>query len=202
MVESATEAGHRNTDPRVLRTRVLLQEAVLQLATERDLGSITIADVAERATVNRATVYQHYGNRDELLLDAMEGELAALADLVARCPLVELPDTMPNAFVEVFRHVESQLVLYQRMLGPCGSARFIDRLQHLVAEQVMRQLAEKASLRRSSAFESRAHCAAGAFVGLIRHWVLNVNVLPARRAAAQAWKALTRQHGDRDQLEF
>ncbi|MEU4842459.1 TetR/AcrR family transcriptional regulator [Nocardia testacea] len=197
MAESATKVEHRNTDPRVLRTRVLLQRAVLQLATERDLGDITIADVAERATVNRATVYQHYGSRDELLLDAMEGELTTLTDLVARCPLVELPETMPNAFVEVFRHVESQIILYQRMLGPCGSARFIDRLQHLVADQVRRQLAVNTDPRRSPAFESRAHCAAAAFIGLIRHWVLNVNALPVGQAAAQAWEALTPQHGDR-----
>lgn len=196
MSESARGAEQRNIDPRVLRTRMLLQEAVLQLATERELDSITIAHVAERATVNRATFYQHYGSRDELLLDAMEGELTGLAELVARCPLVELPDSVPNTFVEVFRHVESHIVLYQRMLGPCGSARFIDRLQYLVAEQVMRQLVvNSAGKRRSASLEARAHCAAGAFIALMRHWVLSADVLPAGRAAAQAWKVLGRQYG-------
>ena len=178
-------------DPRVARTRLLLQTATLELAAEQDLDKITIAQVAERATINRATIYQHYRDRDELFLDAMEGELTTLGTIIARCPFWTLPDKMPPAFVEAFHHVEANLVLYQRMLGPCGSARFIDRLHHLVAEVAINQLATIDNNATDKADrEMRAHCAAGAFIGLMRHWLLGPAVQPAKHAAATAWRAL------------
>ncbi|MFF8993556.1 TetR/AcrR family transcriptional regulator [Streptomyces sp. NPDC014983] len=193
----------KRVDPRVQRTRALLRAAVLELATEREPDAITIAEVAERATINRATVYQHYRDRDALLLDAMENELAGLAGLVARCPLVVLPKEMPPAFLDILRHVEANTVLYRRMLGPCGSARFINRLHQLVAEQVTLQLVTAGvGAPDAPTVELRAHCAAGAFIGLVTHW-LDDSHPHTEAAAAEAWQAFgptggaaTRQSGE------
>ena len=69
-------------DPRVLRTRRLLQDALLSLARERSLDEISVADVADRATVNRSTFYQHYPDTDTLLADALDAQAALVgADL-------------------------------------------------------------------------------------------------------------------------
>jgi AcrR family transcriptional regulator len=192
MSDTTTDPGTKRVDPRVLRTRALLRSAALELAAERELSGITVAHVAERATVNRATVYQHYSDRDALLLDAMEDELTALVAVLARCPLVDGPRRTPPAFVDVFRHVESQLVLYRRMLGPCGSARFLNRLQQLVAEQVAHQLtAAPAGPRDGSGTALRAHCAAGAFIGVLRHWLMTPEPVDAGTMADGAWHALS-----------
>jgi AcrR family transcriptional regulator len=47
-------------DPRVKRTRKLLQEALLELLAEKSFDAITVQDIAERSTINRATFYAHY----------------------------------------------------------------------------------------------------------------------------------------------
>ena len=44
-------------DPRVKRTRQLLQNALMELVQEKSQGSITVQDIAARAEVNRATFY-------------------------------------------------------------------------------------------------------------------------------------------------
>lgn len=54
-------------DPRVIRTRRLLQDAFASLIQEKDFESITVRDIAERATVNRATFYAHFADKFELL---------------------------------------------------------------------------------------------------------------------------------------
>ncbi|RAT96342.1 TetR/AcrR family transcriptional regulator [Brevibacillus sp. Leaf182] len=54
-------------DPRVIRTRRLLQDAFASLIQEKDFESITVRDIAERATVNRATFYAHFVDKFELL---------------------------------------------------------------------------------------------------------------------------------------
>jgi AcrR family transcriptional regulator len=46
-------------DPRVRRTRKLLQDALRSLLFERRFSRISVQDIAERATVNRATFYAH-----------------------------------------------------------------------------------------------------------------------------------------------
>lgn len=59
-------------DPRVKRTRQLIGQAFIALAEEKGLDAITIKDIAERATVNRATFYAHYEDKYALLKDLTE----------------------------------------------------------------------------------------------------------------------------------
>lgn len=54
-------------DPRVIRTRRLLQDAFASLIQEKNFESITVRDIAERATVNRATFYAHFVDKYEIL---------------------------------------------------------------------------------------------------------------------------------------
>ena len=60
----------KGVDPRVKRTRQLLQQAFLELFREKSFASITVQDIAERATVNRATFYAHFEDK-YALLDSM-----------------------------------------------------------------------------------------------------------------------------------
>jgi len=62
-----TEHLHE-ADPRVKRTRqLLLQAFTAVLAEKRSIHSITIRDITQRATVNRATFYAHFEDKDALL---------------------------------------------------------------------------------------------------------------------------------------
>lgn len=55
------------TDPRVKRTRKLLQQAFMELFKEKTFDSISIQDITERATVNRATFYAHFVDKYALM---------------------------------------------------------------------------------------------------------------------------------------
>src|SRR3984885_7080267 len=54
-------------DPRMRRTRQLLQGALLQLLGSKSFDGISVHDIAEAATVNRATFYDHYTDKFSLL---------------------------------------------------------------------------------------------------------------------------------------
>jgi AcrR family transcriptional regulator len=54
-------------DPRIRRTRLLLQQALGKLLESRDFDKISVQDIAEAATVNRATFYDHYTDKFALL---------------------------------------------------------------------------------------------------------------------------------------
>jgi AcrR family transcriptional regulator len=54
-------------DPRMRRTRQLLQGALGTLMQSRSFDEIAVQDIAEAATVNRATFYDHYTDKYALL---------------------------------------------------------------------------------------------------------------------------------------
>lgn len=57
----------KGVDPRVKRTRQLIQNAFMELMLEKGFPSISIQDIAERATVNRATFYAHFEDKYDLM---------------------------------------------------------------------------------------------------------------------------------------
>ncbi len=50
-------------DPRMKRTRQLLQGAFRKLLQQKGLDEILVQDITEAATVNRATFYDHYSDK-------------------------------------------------------------------------------------------------------------------------------------------
>ncbi len=59
-------------DPRIRRTRRLLQSALGTLMRKKSLEDISVQDISEEATLNRATFYDHYTDK-YALLEAMVG---------------------------------------------------------------------------------------------------------------------------------
>jgi AcrR family transcriptional regulator len=70
-----------NTDPRVLRSRQMLMEALLRLLNRKEFDDISIQEIADEATLNRATFYLHYPDKNALL-QAMTA--VRFRDLIAR----------------------------------------------------------------------------------------------------------------------
>ena len=62
----AREAAEGKLDPRVSRTRELLVRAFNELLAEKGHASLTVQEIAERATINRATFYSHFKDQYEL----------------------------------------------------------------------------------------------------------------------------------------
>jgi AcrR family transcriptional regulator len=54
-------------DPRVKRTRLLLEQAFMDILKEKGFQTITVQDITERAGVNRATFYAHFQDKYALL---------------------------------------------------------------------------------------------------------------------------------------
>jgi AcrR family transcriptional regulator len=75
-LQSANEA----TDPRILRSRRMLMEALAKLLTKKKFDDISIQEIADEATLNRATFYLHYPDKNALL-QAMTA--ARFSDLIA-----------------------------------------------------------------------------------------------------------------------
>ena len=80
-------------DPRVKRTRKLLEAAFMELLSEKSFQAISVQEIAERATLNRATFYAHFEDKyalaDWMLSEQFRGALA-------RHLAVDAPYTLDN----------------------------------------------------------------------------------------------------------
>ena len=57
----------KTLDPRVRRTRQLLHDALDRLLETKDFEAISIQEITDAATLNRATFYDHYPDKGTLL---------------------------------------------------------------------------------------------------------------------------------------
>jgi len=65
-------------DPRMKRTRQLLQEALRKLLQTKRLDEILVQDITDAATVNRATFYDHYADKFALFEAMIAGDFHKL----------------------------------------------------------------------------------------------------------------------------
>ena len=65
-VKVGTQKVEERVDPRVRRTRGLIMRAFDELVAEKGHTGLTVQEIAERATINRATFYAHFADQYEL----------------------------------------------------------------------------------------------------------------------------------------
>jgi AcrR family transcriptional regulator len=102
----------KTEDPRVTRTRKLLLDAFAELLTEKGFHAVSVQDIAERATVNRATFYAHFDDKyalfEQVVREQFRQELAARG--LAEAPVSE----------ESFRRfIETVLAFVGQLPGRC-----------------------------------------------------------------------------------
>ena len=131
-------------DLRVRRTRKLLQQALLEAASEKGFAHVTVRDIAERAMVNRATFYRHYEDKYDLLAHYIE-ELSELIDsnegeaLPGDQALPSL-ETPPPGLAKLLRHMQANADFYRVMLGKQGDPTFCAQSFRNYIEQGYRRI--------------------------------------------------------------
>ncbi len=68
-------------DRRIFKTQESLRKAVIGLMTEKNFDEITIQDIADRANVNRGTIYLHYQDKYDLVDKLVESHLSELGEI-------------------------------------------------------------------------------------------------------------------------
>ena len=186
-------------DPRIARTRGLLQDALLALARERDLDEIAVADIADRATINRSTFYQHYADKDTLLADALDAQASrAGADLtdLADPAMFEVREDPPEMLVRYAEHLAENAALYRRVLGEHGSPVATARLRRRITAIVMTGVRPHRDDLDGIGMpvEIAAASITGSLIGVLTTW-LDMDPMPApERAALWAWLMLVPNH--------
>lgn len=126
-------------DRRVVRTRLALGTALVELMLARRFDDISVQQVLDRAGVGRATFYAHFRNKNDLLLSDAE----RFFEFLERHFLANVGDSRRVAPVaELFGHV-ADYHLFQRALEQSGLREPVyDLLTGHLARMIERRMAE------------------------------------------------------------
>ncbi|MGO4276407.1 TetR/AcrR family transcriptional regulator, partial [Paenibacillus sp. TAF58] len=103
----------KKVDRRILKSQESMKKAVIELMTEKNFDDITIQDIADRANVNRGTIYLHYQDKFDLLDKLIESHINELGDMDAwACELDWI-----NALVPYFEYFEKNYLFFSTMLA-------------------------------------------------------------------------------------
>lgn len=94
-------------DPRVRRTRLLLEQAFMALIEKKGFQALTVQDIAERAGVNRATFYAHFTDKYALLDHSIRQGFLQEIDkrMLNGCHLT--PDNLRNLVIAVCEYTRA-----------------------------------------------------------------------------------------------
>jgi AcrR family transcriptional regulator len=164
-------------DPRIRRTRALLRDALDKLLQEKDFEKISVQDIAEAATVNRATFYDHYADKFALLECVTAGRFLEL--------LAERGVTFDGTCLNALRGLVLGVCDYLAETPGMGSERQVQMEPHLeaaVVAVVRRMILE--GLRQNPApngmpAEMTAATVSSAIYGAVKEWVRTPDRCPA-----------------------
>ncbi len=177
------DRGEKKTDRRIQRTRGLLQGALVELIMEKGYEAITIQDILDRANVGRSTFYEHFYDKDDLLLsgfeylrDDFERYLAAQA----------ISDQRPwQLSLSMFRHAEEHRRLYQAMAGKQGGNMAVGYIEKYLTLYLYDHL-KKLVIQRDNHMPADilTQFIVSAFIGLLTWWLDNESAYTAEQMNA------------------
>ena len=183
-------------DPRVIRTTEACEKAIVELASQRPISQITVAELADRAGVTRATFYNHYNSPLELLIQVL------LVDL-ERAHLLEEERRAEGGYsaaqmlrlstLDVAEHIERFKALYQHAVSDPADGAVYEALVRHFADYALEFMVRCTHPDLPDAnHQVVAEFVAHGFAGAIKAWlsddtVTEADFVDAAVASAPTW---------------
>ena len=84
---------------RAKRTRTKLKKAALDIFTEKSVDATTVEDITEKADVGKGTLYQHFADKDDIVVTLVED---AMSHLIER---IRSYDSAPDSLEDMLEHL-------------------------------------------------------------------------------------------------
>jgi AcrR family transcriptional regulator len=181
--------GVSEVDRRIKKNQAAIMNAVMQLIVEKDFEKITINEIAERADVNRGTIYSHYADKYDLLDKCIE---AQLEHLIESCYTVDETEPYPSksSLLRTLEQIEKNALFYMTLLRSKGVLSFRNHLQEMMNKRIMEQIDESNLSLDEMSKQISVQFLSSAIVGVIQWWLTHTMPCSAKEIAEQLWSLL------------
>ena len=131
-----------STDPRALRTRNALVQAVLRLLNDHEVADLNVSQIVKEAGVSRQVFYQHFADRDALILAAAaDWVLAAYERFAER---FEIDQSFEASVVELVSVVDGKNEAAVRLIDSPVHTVLDNEVQRVMQDTMRKQLLPRA----------------------------------------------------------
>jgi AcrR family transcriptional regulator len=183
-------------DPRITRTAQAFEQAIVELASQRPVSQITVADLADRAGLTRATFYNRYSSPLELLIQVLYADLERCRRLKeARWAEGRHPaeQVIRLTITDVADHVDRYMAAYRHALRDPAGQGVYEALIRYFTDRSLAVIARSAHPDLPAAnHHVIAQFFAHGFAGIIKAWlsddsVTKADLVEAALACAPVW---------------
>ncbi|WHZ06069.1 TetR/AcrR family transcriptional regulator [Neobacillus sp. YX16] len=175
-------------DRRIAKSQIAIKNAVTELMSEKSFDDITIQDIADRADVNRGTIYLHYTNKYDLLDKMIEEHIENLRGLCQSASEM----TFQEGNYVWYEYFERNYLFFSTMLASKGAPYFRSRFLDLVIEEFKTEMDIAAGKNYGLNVDVILQFFGSAVVGAVEWWFKEGMPLPARVMAEQTGALLDR----------
>ena len=161
----------KKTDRRVLRTRKMLLDGLMDLLKEKDIKDISVKELADYVDINRCTFYLHYKDVYDML-EKIEAELVDDFNSMLDSCIESTPNPDPYPLMRTFfTYTNEHQETFSALLGQHGDLAFINYMKEIVQER-MHFIWEKNEYCTDH-FEYYSAFIISGCLGLLQKWVQN-----------------------------
>lgn len=165
--EDYTMDEKKNHDIRVIRSKALLLDALLELMKEKEYKDITIKELTDEASVARQTFYRNFKGKDDILLQCMDEAfnkffLSVKEDLRREKNIREIAEKF---FITWKENKKLFLALQKADLMHRTLKKFTE-YEYLIQEQIDQEIAGKDTLNKYM-----AHFISGGTYMILNMWI-------------------------------
>ena len=159
-------------DRRIKRTKMLLQNALVDLMLEKAVGKISVKELTQKADVNRSTFYLHYLDIYDML-EQMENEFVETIQGFFHDFFTPLPTSMPlTLFVNISEWLEQDKEYYVKLLRGSASGYIFEELESRSRDEFLTLLYLIFLDEESLDLRTRVNFTVSGTVGVLRMWVM------------------------------
>ncbi|NPV55819.1 MAG: TetR family transcriptional regulator [Anaerolineae bacterium] len=172
---SAIPPPQEKLDPRVKRTRALIQQAFNELLAEKGFNAISVQDITRQAEINRATFYAHFPDKYALLEYSIRQAFMQALEKRTLSACHYSPDNLKALVVIV-----CEFLAQANNLCKAGENHFESLVENQVRKQIQELLEFWLEQVRSELDPKTAATAASWVIyGLAQEWSRNKHRSPA-----------------------
>ena len=169
-------------DRRIVRTKKMIRDSLIELIMEKGFNAITVKDLTSKADINRGTFYLHYQDKYDLL-EQCENEIIHEIEQIGKAIHHLNPkETYNQSFreepfpfaIKLFEYFRDHADFIKVILGSQANPSFQLKLKKVLKLNMLQHIEKKINKEELMIpVEFLPAYVISAYIGVIQHWLEN-----------------------------
>ena len=154
-----------------MRSRKMMQQALLELLEERIYKKISITEICNRADLSRRTFYDHFDTKDDLLNSLVDDMLEPVFKSMKNMILTSIyNDEIEREYIEIFRQWKANDQSLKLIRDAGGDSSILQCLQKWFQDIYQNAVRPQLVDDRAQLGDLNIHMVIGAFFSMLTRW--------------------------------